>query len=617
MSPDDISQDKNDDEFDELGGSSSAPEVGFEDTLDLAERRRDSGLTGAVQFSTETATDRWRRVIDGLRDLVLEVSPQSRTINDVRSDLVDELVAVAQQVGAEPPPTASEDGDIIRGDVSEVALIAGTRARALAEAEGPTAVASYIRGSVARTIDRLERTGGGSPERCVDIVVTVLDVIQSRVPLSFAEALFRYLAGQSQQDRGTGYYVSAANVAGFAALSPERDSERSVVSAFMYHTVLAGMRDKQIVQPTPEVETASAPVFVCATNLMTLVQRYLRGPQTPPEGKARVVLQDLMTVAGAWPQVRGSNAATAKPVLVALGLQGTAAADNPIAAVTAVSLLSRNADYVEGLGALERAYTEASGAVVNAAPATFFNAGVSLRRVMRRSSGMENVVLLINALGLQWAVWNSGSVSEALLENDGLDLAVNLLGTLEDVRDSETVASHAFRDFARELAGVPDMIDRIAPSVAADTARLRRHLSGMAIESRGATPPHAATFGSVLIRAISSVSKQEREPTDDRPSRMLWSARAVRAIFSEVMDDQGVGRVDEQVMAVAEAATRPVETLIARYERYVVGEPAPFGPGPLLVAAVVDPTTWSEVGRRLSSPLGSVAPLLYEFSLSG
>ena len=209
----------------------------------------------------------------------------------------------------------------------------------------------------------------------------------------------------------------------------------------------------------------------------------------------------------------------------------------------------------------------------------------------------------MNALGLSWALKLGGDLIAALRVYDGLDCAVNLLGTIVEYLEGDAGPPEersAIERLGRHLAGLPRW-----PPLLGDAA-IELDLARMAAAARRLRfPGNEPLDRDGMARAVEGVidalrpleGDQGADPVDD----VLDTAHLIRHAFSAV--DRQRWSMWPKIQERALLRDDPLEVLRDRYARYV--DPSPF-----VLAGVITEPEWAALASRLLQPRNTVVPLL-------
>jgi hypothetical protein len=590
------------------------PSLHFEAAEKTPETRKPTAVRTILPSPTERNVEQLQRAaLQEIAQIVDDLLGDAG--GGIRADVIERALqlrlARADTSTSVPGAVVSDVREVIEGDLPRVNLIIAARADQLAQS--PSDLEAFIRGTVAKTIASLEARGEADREGLTDAVIAAFGPLRRRVRVGVAESLFRYLSSQSS-GRAFEYFVTATMVADLTATSPAAVEERAVPAAFMYHFVLANVLT-MLPAPDDDQSAASAMVATCAVNLATLLEQIVQrsGVDRPP-GLLQV-LRALGTIRVAWTHA-AEQGADLSGIANALDLPGEPSTSVPIIAeMGAVS-----GAWSVGRDPVVTAYVEAASAIANAAlgdpnktPARLFNAGVSLQRVARQPDVVV-ARLLVNLLGLRWALWLDPRLDAALLEHDGLDCIVNFFGELVDAQRISLSIPSAGRELASDLAGLPRLLQSI-PSLEVDLARIRNATRTLGLTAQPAQTPTTERISDLTLQLICELGGIQAVPRDTE-DRATWSAVVVRAALSRVVTPQHLSRIADDVASLSAARSNPLATFTDAYREMTVGEPTPYGPGPLVAASVITPDAWNEVSTLLTMPIDTIVPVLQSFSFA-
>lgn len=506
---------------------------------------------------------------------------------------------------------------IIAGNPQEVDLEVAER---MSASTGQSELTQFMRSSIGPTIDRLERAGDGTPETRVDIVARVLFELRgSPAAASLACELYRYL--QSQVERSEGYYQTVLNLAVIVSAAwPEYATE----SMFLYHAVLEGFRDLYGGQNVAAGgvsgnEGSRNLVSIASANLAKTLGRRIREFDGDARAKALSVLRTLRTISAVTCPVPAFERSHPRVVAAALGLPTGQPAES-------LAVLAHMAEMAEtwGFESVGTSDLEASGGISAAADDNIlravdllFNAGVSLRAqkdVPESKAGvMFRARLLLNAVGLRLSLESRDDLRESLVDLDGIDCAVNFIGTLVEykaigdpgvVRNLEPLATEV-----AHFAKWP-LLQRARRRT--DLTRIERAatLLGIAIETRSTFP----TLVPSVRLAIEALRRSFDFPDRGSDDVIVDSADAVGRLYGLVLFDEDSRQLQPKLVEIVSKRNIAMQVLIESYAEYATTTSADVGLGPAVAAGVVGEADWRRVAGQLRDPVTSIASAIAEFS---
>ncbi|MGH8899671.1 MAG: hypothetical protein ACRDZ4_22240 [Egibacteraceae bacterium] len=534
-----------------------------------------------------------------------------RAFREAMLDVADVVPLVGDQAAL-----MVDVGTPLDGNLDTVELLVADE---VARQPDPQALAAFVRNRLAPTIDRLQQTEEGTPERRVDVVVRALSALRGTPPAAdLACELLRYLQNQDPAERQAGFYITVANLV--MTVSAAGDDFRRVEAAFMYHMVLDGFRSLAAQGSLRELnEPNTSAVSNSAFNVSTDVSALLRRRREDSSEQGIDVLRDLKTISASTARLIDVEEAPAAVVVYALGFTTDRAREFLTVLLNLGSLARAWEETPTGLARLE-----ASSGVADAVRATpeyfaarLFNAGVSLIRA--QADDLAPVILsrlLLNALGLRLALQLDSDLVTALVGLDSLDCAVNFVGAfVEYQRMADPSVARGVEPLVRQLVDLPRWPPLRATGPGPGVALARLTSAG---ERLGMTPTERVSFPGLpasLNDALDALRAAAHAPAA-KGDVFLDAAQLVGHLFTAVLpptaDSSGQQQTIDTVLA---SRDQPVGTLIARYASYASSPDDPVGDGPLVAAGVLERAEWDRVARRLLKPLESIVPALRDFSL--
>lgn len=481
---------------------------------------------------------------------------------------------------------------------------------------------AFMRSSVAPTIERLERADDGTPETRVDIVARVLFELRGSVPAArLASELYRYL--QTQGQRSGGFYQTVLNLAVIvSAAGPERVTE----SIFLYHAVLAGFRDLSA-GGEGGTEGSLNLVSSAASSLARILWRRARSMsnETRTE-KVLPVLRELRRISAVTCPVPLIDEDLARAVTAALSLDGSLGGTPATHALAVVMDMAEMAD-AWGFDGVTTSDIEACAGVAAAAGGNvlravdfLYNAGISLRtRVNTPEVSAQTMLIarmLVNAAGLRLALAGGQDLFQSLVQLDGIDCAVNFMGTFLEYRP----------------VGKPEIVASLAPLAAAaaqlvtwpplqraerrtDIERIERAATALGIRLPAESGlPQLTEPVEVAVAALKSALSLPAQPGEDLP---MDTAALVGELYGTVLVEGAPRQLPSVLAELGAARSNALNVLVDTYARYCGSGPDEVGPGPAVAANLIGEAEWNEVARRLQEPLRSAVPAIREFTTSG
>lgn len=248
---------------------------------------------------------------------------------------------------------------------------------------------------------------------------------------------------------------------------------------------------------------------------------------------------------------------------------------------------------IASLNHMQLAFWECGSAIVRSAmtrrraeaPSSWFNAGVSLLRARRQRNAPEPSTIrrarvIVNALGVWWALesTNAGDLRVSMVENDGIDCAVNMMGAIselfcEESDDYATDRLHAIGDQLRAMRA-------LLPGSVRDFLRLDGSFQSLNWTELEKLPPVdlaelqrtvAGFFGDFVRRHFSELADEVQDWHP--PSRGQWSSDAalkftvplLRNVFSRFARE--MASRDAQSSQLEERFVHPLRTELAGLEK--------------------------------------------------
>jgi hypothetical protein len=265
---------------------------------------------------------------------------------------------------------------------------------------------------------------------------------------------------------------------------------------------------------------------------------------------------------------------------------------------------------------LDMAWLEASAGVVAAAAgesekiaSRFFNAGISLINVDGEPMPLILARGLLNSLGVRWSMRVSRDLREAMVNNDGLSCAVNLIGSVLQYRVITKDQSSPWPELwaaAEALAALPRVLPA-DPSTEVDFARIQgasRQLRLQPVEEFSED-----TLVDLLDRVI-EVLRPRGSKVFGNPA--LDTAAAVGGTFRETLN-RSSGSVEGLVAEMETDRREPVAVFLRRFEPYVSSRRDL--PGRLLISAgLASESDVLSMSQRLLEGPDSIGDELRSFS---
>jgi len=261
------------------------------------------------------------------------------------------------------------------------------------------------------------------------------------------------------------------------------------------------------------------------------------------------------------------------------------------------------------------ALLEAAGAIavaamgrVQLAPSRLYNSGVTLLRAREtdQRSLMLRLRVVVNAVGLLWALLSDDDVMTVLVENDGLDCMVSLMAAIADALDAGAVQRSVV---LATVSGIESI--RSAPGFKGradlDWDRLDTYLNRIPARPDPDTSLTISRLVGSICIAIGALEKIDGPVPEALEDWLDLSARAVVSAFQRLGAIDGWALRDDAVDLVGRRAD-PIRTLIDMYEAPPVEL---WRRGPLVAADLLTEDQWTELEQQITTPpLSSLEPVL-------
>jgi hypothetical protein len=480
----------------------------------------------------------------------------------------------------------------------------------------PDELVAFMRSSVAPTIERLARADEGTPETRVDVVARVLFELRGSGRAAWlAGELYPYL--QTQGQRSGGFYQTVLNLAVIvSAAGPEHVTE----SVFLYHAVLAGFRELSA-GGSDGAEGSRSLVSSAASSLARILWRRARAVTSDTRTKRVLpVLRDLRRISAVSCSIPLFEEDVARAVTVALGLRETPAPDALAVAMDMAemadswgfgSVTTSDVEACAGVGAA------ASGSILRAVD-FLYNAGISLRAVPSSPEQAHTMLIarmLVNAAGLRLALAGGQDLFESLVRLDGIDCAVNFMGTFLEYRpggEREIVASLA--PLAATVAQLVAWPPLQRAERRTDIERIERAATSLGIAPQAKTDPPELT--EPVEGAIAALKSALTLPADRGPDVLMDTAALIGNLYGRTLVEGGQRQLPALLAELVAARPNGLNVLVDTYAAYCAGRPDEVDPGPAVAAGLIGEAEWQEVARRLRDPLSSAVPAILEFTSS-
>jgi hypothetical protein len=391
------------------------------------------------------------------------------------------------------------------------------------------------------------------------------------------------------------------------------DRQNRLIRAFLYHYALNGMwhlvRDGQT---TLDARVRDVVAGAAGNSAMNLWQILPTRTAATPGGE---VVRSLRMITAATLRDLPVAENDAEQILSLLGME---AADAP-AALTVL----------EAIGGLGGAWTSdpadmaraESAAAVTAAlvrtrhsqvAARLYNAAVSLIAATGSPANPLRARMLLNALGLRWALIYGSDLIDAMDEYEGLDCAFAFLRAArqyEDERLNQGASWPAVTRLMELLAELPRQLPHDRPGMITGLARLSEIANQ--VRQPGAASRDsisAAELAGAVAAAIDEFRSAKGPPASaDQEADLFDTAALIGMTFTDILGNTRWG-LREAVDDAIRKRTHPDEEFIERYLPYT--EPEGVGTGPPVAAEAVDPAEWHVIESSMLRDPGSLVSIL-------
>ncbi|MFC6082558.1 hypothetical protein [Sphaerisporangium aureirubrum] len=473
----------------------------------------------------------------------------------------------------------------------------------------------FMRGPLAATVERLERQGA-TREQVADIILRPLRRVVGRPG---ATVLSMHLLGyvQAQRNRTLAYYLTVAIIADM--LGESADPESSVASVIAYHCAVRGVW-RLVAEDEVRFEgRARRFVSTNTTNLATEMWKLIEAVQLggePGEAQHNVV-RNLKTIAAVTKEAPAVEDGDATTLLEALGVP----ASPPQAALAVIRTIGIGVADLWSDDLLDQARLLSTGAVAAATmdeadrmPAAFFNAGVTLlQSPQRESAPVIWARMVLNLLGMRWALAEDDAL-EAFIAGDGLDCAVNLLGSAVEHR--RHVRDRPMPPEVLTVAGLVLGLQAVMPDRPQNRLKLSRISgSGRILEIAPLRFTDPRQLAAAVEAALTTLRVTTGGTWQDDAGALLDTARTVRWTFEDLLDRPTwplAARLTELVAMRADAG----KVFLEVYAEYAQPYDDPYGTGPLVRARMLPTRQWGErCARLLGTVPDSMVGALRSFSI--
>ncbi len=257
-------------------------------------------------------------------------------------------------------------------------------------------------------------------------------------------------------------------------------------------------------------------------------------------------------------------------------------------------------------------------------PANFFNAGVDLlRRTDRRRECVIRARVIVNALGLLWSLKRANNISIGLVDQEGIDCAVNLLGAFSE----GVVVSHwaAGEVFPRIATAFIFLGNQMGGKVEIESHRIQGSLRTMGEESatysdvvsRLRKPVAAEALSTMTRAAIAEMSAEVSDSLLDS-TQGIWSAafaQPLRRLLGECFGDDPIDSHLSDVEIMIRGVVVGSRDLPAYWiQKY--GDWRTVHNNPLVEAGLLKDSEWLQLEAKSQQSCSSAASALDEALLS-
>lgn len=222
--------------------------------------------------------------------------------------------------------------------------------------------------------------------------------------------------------------------------------------------------------------------------------------------------------------------------------------------------------------------------------------------------------MLVNAAGLRLALAGGQDLLESLVRLDGIDCAVNFMGTFLEYRPGGE------REIVARLAPLAATVAQLVAWPPLQRAERRTDIERIerAATSLGITPqvkPEPLEFTGPVELAIEALKNALSLPADRVPDVLMDTAALVGGLYGRVLVQGGQRQLPALLAELVAARPNGLNVLVDTYARYCAGDEDTLGPA--VVAGLIGEDEWQEVARQLREPLRSAVPAIMEFTTSG
>lgn len=507
----------------------------------------------------------------------------------------------------------------LAGDARTVEILVGSAIQQLAAEQIPV----FISGTLARTVERLEREIGRSSdvtrEQIVDIVLRALEPLRgTAVAGRLVPPLLGFLSGERRRPT-VGIYTTVAVLSQLMIGLDDRQSR--LVRIFLYHYALLGVwrllhENPGLPFDAPTRQLVSVAAGNAGMNLWQVLPERIAGAT----GTEQVMTLRVIHMVTA--RELGVAETDAAGLLNALGMANPHAR----AMLTVIneagalgSPWSKDWTDVARLESAAAVAAIAAGSAPDQAAARLYNASVSLQG-LANATALEplRARMLLNALGLHWSLQLATGLRDALDRLEGIDCASGFLyaaGQYQDEGHGPAAFWPAVVELAALLGELHRRLPQDRPALTTKVARLADATNRVRLPS--GTIPREASYeelAAAAIRAVDALRLSGAIPqAENLQSHLLDTATMIRSIFDQILA-QATWGLRERIEELADRRGDPRDEFTARYQPFTEPADSPLGTGPPVAAGVATPQEWETIAHGMLRDPGSLVPaLLREF----
>ncbi|MCX7015808.1 MAG: hypothetical protein NTW86_25190 [Candidatus Sumerlaeota bacterium] len=565
-----------------------------------------------------------------------EFSPDYFFVPDTKRRAPKEFQGDSGKADAREEKERKEDEEGFDGPISDVALRVVIGAQSFGEDR--RTLREFLTGRVAATLARLESQRQGSPENHVDIVLPVLierrPTSCSPVFRAFVAGLRGYLGRQPDSERTPSFYITQS---GLGDVLIEANGRECLAQALYYYHETLSQIVRTMKQPAePFSADIKRIVGKCANNSANgLDELALHFGGSKGETGAREVRRTLKIISAANsdatsdPPPEGFDRATT----IMVHWVGTEPQSVWATILDDMMRSSRVWEEPGDAGTLKLAYWEAAAACVRVAmstrrkdaPSAFFNSGLSLLRAFREpgAQNRQNLVrarVILNSMGLFWAL--EADISQprvAMVDNDGLSCAVNLLGACTDMAWEDTRGRNALQGVVNRLFEMESLLQ----DQGVDFFRMKNSLRDLKVtpklaQNQGDPAALESCVGELVSYILAQMPRPKRAASLSKQTpevEILDSNDIVWGLFSVILDGAALGEFQASLVKVlrqiADQMKDPRQALLNLYGPMAATVPGEPGVGPIVQAGLMTQDEWNKIAHEaVDESATSLAALL-------